>query len=86
MHLELLTCLQCTESWEGPTCEVDVNECYQFAGTDLGCQNGASCQNLPGTYRLETKYIWCIGVPVEYKNLMRFYAIIDIFQFKTIKL
>ncbi|XP_023335557.1 cubilin [Eurytemora carolleeae] len=42
---------QCTESWEGPTCEVDVNECYQFAGTDLGCQNGASCQNLPGTYR-----------------------------------
>lgn len=29
----------------------DVNECARFLGTDLGCQNGATCRNLPGTYR-----------------------------------
>lgn len=40
----------CTSGWEGPTCEKDVNECAIFAGTDLGCQNGASCVNKPGTY------------------------------------
>lgn len=29
----------------------DVNECAKFLGTDLGCQNGATCRNLPGSYR-----------------------------------
>ena len=42
-----------------------MNECYQFAGTDLGCQNGASCQNLPGTYRLETEVgAFCASMPL----------------------
>ncbi len=42
---------QCPDNWEGPTCEQDVDECAHFANTDIGCQNGATCQNLPGTYR-----------------------------------
>ncbi|KAL9700067.1 hypothetical protein quinque_003508 [Culex quinquefasciatus] len=41
---------QCTKNWEGPTCATDVNECSEFAGTDLGCQNGATCKNTPGSY------------------------------------
>jgi len=41
---------QCPDNWEGLTCSQDVNECARFQGTDLGCQNGAQCQNLPGTY------------------------------------
>ena len=41
---------QCPDHWEGTTCDTDVNECSRFHGTDLGCQNGAQCQNLPGTY------------------------------------
>ena len=41
---------QCPDNWEGTTCATDVNECSRFQGTDLGCQNGAQCQNLPGTY------------------------------------
>ncbi|XP_049544721.1 cubilin homolog [Anopheles darlingi] len=40
----------CPSNWEGQTCTTDVNECAQFAGTDLGCQNGASCQNQHGGY------------------------------------
>ncbi|CAG9792216.1 unnamed protein product [Diatraea saccharalis] len=40
----------CPPNWEGKNCDVDVNECRNFAGTDLGCQNGASCINKPGTY------------------------------------
>jgi hypothetical protein len=35
---------------QGPTCEDDVNECARFVGTDLGCQNGATCSNKPGSY------------------------------------
>jgi len=27
-----------------------------FLGTDLGCQNGATCQNLPGTYRFHLQF------------------------------
>lgn len=37
-------------SSQGPTCGADVNECARFAGTDLGCQNGATCANTPGGY------------------------------------
>ena len=36
---------------QGATCEQDVNECSVLAGTDLGCQNGATCVNQPGTYQ-----------------------------------
>ena len=41
---------QCPDEWEGPLCNKDVDECARFAGTDLGCQNGATCINRPGTY------------------------------------
>ncbi|XP_028157640.1 cubilin homolog [Ostrinia furnacalis] len=41
----------CPSNWEGQDCDVDVNECRNFAGTDLGCQNGATCINKPGTYQ-----------------------------------
>ena len=34
--LQILT--QCPDAWEGDRCDVDVNECARFAGTDLGCQ------------------------------------------------
>ncbi|XP_052870861.1 cubilin homolog [Anopheles cruzii] len=40
----------CPANWEGQTCTTDVNECAQFAGTDLGCQNGATCHNQHGGY------------------------------------
>ena len=29
---------QCPDAWQGDRCDVDVNECARFAGTDLGCQ------------------------------------------------
>lgn len=41
---------ECTENWEGPTCNLDVNECAKYVGTDLGCQNGATCVNTVGSY------------------------------------
>jgi cubilin len=41
---------ECPANWEGPSCSVDVNECARYAGTDLGCQNGATCINNPGSY------------------------------------
>lgn len=40
----------CPKNWEGVMCETDVNECAIFAGTDLGCQNGATCVNKIGSY------------------------------------
>lgn len=45
-----LTCHALWSTFQGPTCGLDVNECAQFAGTDLGCQNGASCVNTQGGY------------------------------------
>ena len=42
---------RCPDEWEGPTCDIDVNECEEFEHTDLGCKNGATCQNTPGGYR-----------------------------------
>jgi cubilin len=29
---------------------LDVNECAKYVGTDLGCQNGATCINTVGSY------------------------------------
>lgn len=49
---ESFKCL-CPSNYEGPTCELDVNECLQFRGTDLGCQNGAKCINFFGGFRCE---------------------------------
>ncbi|XP_026326618.1 cubilin homolog [Hyposmocoma kahamanoa] len=46
----------CPSNWEGTNCDVDVNECRNFAGTDLGCQNGATCVNRQGTYE-------CLCIP-----------------------
>ncbi|XP_063636066.1 cubilin-like [Cydia splendana] len=48
----------CPSNWEGTDCDVDVNECRNFAGTDLGCQNGASCINKPGSYECQCKFGW----------------------------
>ena len=42
---------RCPAQWAGARCDVDVNECGELAGTHLGCQNGASCVNLEGSYR-----------------------------------
>lgn len=42
---------KCSDAWEGINCEEDVNECANFAGTDLGCQNMAICENYDGGYR-----------------------------------
>lgn len=41
---------ECLENYEGPTCELDVNECSRYADTDLGCQNQATCFNTIGSY------------------------------------
>ena len=41
---------RCPDTWEGPNCDIDVNECEEFEHTDLGCKNGATCQNTPGGY------------------------------------
>lgn len=41
---------ECPENYEGPMCNLDANECARFAGTDLGCQNGATCINTVGSY------------------------------------
>ncbi|KAL1477494.1 hypothetical protein MTO96_035695 [Rhipicephalus appendiculatus] len=46
------TCI-CPPSWEGPRCEVDVDECSHWTGSDLGCQNNARCINTPGSFRCE---------------------------------
>ncbi|XP_013175197.1 PREDICTED: cubilin-like [Papilio xuthus] len=48
----------CPSNWEGPKCEDDVNECRNFAGTDLGCQNGATCINRPGSYECFCRTGW----------------------------
>lgn len=44
------TC-KCPQTWTGMNCEDDVNECANFAGTELGCQNGATCENTQGGYK-----------------------------------
>lgn len=36
---------------QGSECGEDVSECETYAGTDLGCQNGATCEELHGTFR-----------------------------------
>lgn len=60
---------KCTESWEGANCEDDVNECANFAGTDLGCQNMATCENLAGGYRWKkntiTKFLKSLSTHIK---------------------
>ncbi|XP_017135474.1 cubilin homolog isoform X2 [Drosophila miranda] len=42
----------CAAGWQGPTCEDDVNECFDLAGTDLAaCMNSGRCINTPGSFR-----------------------------------
>lgn len=48
----------CPSNWEGKDCDIDVNECRNFAGTDLGCQNGATCINRAGSYECLCKPKW----------------------------
>ncbi|CAH0721455.1 unnamed protein product, partial [Brenthis ino] len=48
----------CPSNWKGPNCDEDINECYNYAGTDLGCQNGATCLNKPGSYECICKPGW----------------------------
>ncbi|XP_066158935.1 cubilin [Euwallacea fornicatus] len=49
---------QCPKGWEGNTCDIDINECTRFIGTDLGCLNGGTCQNLPGSYQCQCTNGW----------------------------
>ncbi|XP_045516085.1 cubilin-like [Pieris brassicae] len=48
----------CPSNWKGVNCDEDVNECRNYAGTDLGCQNGATCINRPGSYECICKPGW----------------------------
>ncbi|XP_071514687.1 cubilin-like [Panulirus ornatus] len=48
------TCL-CRSGWQGENCDDDVNECYEFLGTNTGCQNGATCTNTDGGYRCDCR-------------------------------
>uniref|UniRef100_A0A1B6EBE4 Cubilin n=1 Tax=Clastoptera arizonana TaxID=38151 RepID=A0A1B6EBE4_9HEMI len=48
----------CLPSWEGKFCDNDVNECNNFAGTDLGCQNNAECVNYRGGYECRCAQGW----------------------------
>lgn len=42
---------KCPDTWTGTDCDEDVNECANFAGTTLGCQNLAVCENTMGGYK-----------------------------------
>ncbi|XP_025835939.1 cubilin-like, partial [Agrilus planipennis] len=42
----------------GLYCENDINECQRFTHTDLGCQNGATCVNTPGSYECKCLNGW----------------------------
>ncbi|XP_041824165.1 cubilin [Melanotaenia boesemani] len=48
----------CPNSWSGPTCTTDVNECQTFAGTSQSCQNGATCNNTPGSFTCTCSPEW----------------------------
>ncbi|VVC99646.1 unnamed protein product [Leptidea sinapis] len=48
----------CPSNWKGHNCDADVNECRNFAGTELGCQNDATCINRPGSYECVCKPGW----------------------------
>lgn len=48
--------------FQGAFCDVDVNECAEYAGTDLGCQNGATCVNNPGSFT------WVQGFRIRYNT------------------
>nr|XP_039268068.1 cubilin-like [Styela clava] len=41
----------CPSQYEGPTCEIDHDECIDFQQTGIGCQNGGTCVNLPGGFQ-----------------------------------
>ncbi|KAL5010260.1 hypothetical protein ScPMuIL_012565 [Solemya velum] len=49
---------RCPAAWKGANCGEDVNECVEYASTDLGCQNGATCVNMPGAFRCQCTANW----------------------------
>lgn len=55
--LDAFHCI-CPDNWQGPSCNVDVNECQIYAGTTQGCQNGATCVNTPGSFTCTCPAEW----------------------------
>ncbi|XP_041372182.1 cubilin-like [Gigantopelta aegis] len=49
---------RCPNTWTGIRCDIDVNECSVYAGTDLGCQNGGTCVNSPGSFSCTCTANW----------------------------
>ena len=66
---------QCTPGWQGPACDQDVNECSTLAGTDLGCQNAATCINTQGSFRsvplLKNPALWFVLCKKMYSSARR---------------
>ena len=60
---------------QGPLCDDDVNECAVYAGTDLGCQNGATCTNTVGsfTYVCLQVFLLVTKIKMVYDNACHLY-------------